>query len=210
MSFELISQNLKTRLSSALPGREVQYVMASYHRYANVTDIPENAKLAATTLILFPKNQKWYFCLIQRPAYDGPHGGQIAMPGGKMEAQDINLINTAIRETFEEIGVLLNHTDVIGELTSLYIPVSNMHVYPFIAIITQEPEFNKQDTEVDEILVCELEELIQQDNSKITSVKINEQISIKTPYFLIKEKLVWGATAMMLNEFKMIWQEANS
>jgi 8-oxo-dGTP pyrophosphatase MutT (NUDIX family) len=209
MEYEIVKNRLYQRLNQPLPGKDVQFEMASYHRYKNTfnNDI-ENAKLSAVSILIYSIENEWHFCLIQRPQYNGPHSGQMALPGGKKEAIDFDLMQTAIRETKEEIGIELKQTDVIGKLTELFIPVSNTLVLPFTAIINHVPNFIPQHTEVVEVVECKITQLLSQTNNEITQVKINESLTIKTPYFSLNNKIVWGATAMILNEFKKIWQES--
>jgi 8-oxo-dGTP pyrophosphatase MutT (NUDIX family) len=208
MQYETLKHKLLQRFNLPLPGKEVQYEMASYHRYKNTHEIDtENAKLSAVSILIYYINKEWHFCLIQRPQYNGPHSGQMALPGGKKEVYDFDLMQTAIRETKEEIGIELKQTDIIGKLTELFIPVSNTLVFPFTAIIDHVPNFIPQQSEVVEIIQCKISHLMSQSNNEITAVKINDALTIKTPYFLLNEKIVWGATAMILNEFKRIWKD---
>jgi 8-oxo-dGTP pyrophosphatase MutT (NUDIX family) len=209
MQYETLKNKLLQRLNQPLPGKEIQFEMASYHRHKNTFDSTlENAKLSAVSIVIYNKKNEWYFCLIQRPQYNGPHSGQMALPGGKKEEIDFDLMQTAIRETKEEIGVELKQMDVIGKLTELFIPVSNTLVFPYTAIIDHVPNFTIQATEVAEIIECKITHLLSQTNNEITQVKINETLTIKTPYFSLNDKIVWGATAMILNEFKKIWEES--
>ncbi len=127
-----------------------------------------------------------------------------------MEASDSSLLATALRETLEEIGVNIDSNYIIGELSDLYIPVSNTKVFPFLALINDRPFFQLHETEVLEIVECSVKELLVQDNKAFTKIKIEENIFIQAPYFKLKNKIVWGATAMILNEFKAIWREAFS
>jgi 8-oxo-dGTP pyrophosphatase MutT (NUDIX family) len=209
MQYETLKNKLLQRFDQPLPGKEVQYEMASYHRYKNTFDSNiENAKLSAVSILIYLLENEWHFCLIQRPQYNGPHSGQMALPGGKKEVIDFDLMQTAIRETKEEIGIELRQEDIVGKLTELFIPVSNTLVLPFTAIINHVPTFIPQQTEVVEIIECKITHLLSQTNNEITEVKINESLTIKTPYFSLNNKIVWGATAMILNEFKKIWEDS--
>ncbi len=209
MEYETLKNKLVQRFAQPLPGKDVQFEMASYHRYKNNFDITiENAKLSAVSIVVYFLQGEWHFYLIQRPQYNGPHSGQIALPGGKKETIDFDLTHTAIRETKEEIGIELKHTDIIGQLTELFIPVSNTLVFPYTAIINHIPKFIPQESEVVEVIECKIAHLLSQSNNEITQVKINESLTIKTPYFSLNDKIVWGATAMILNEFKKIWEES--
>ena len=98
--------------------------------------------------------------LTQRHDYQGKHGGQISFPGGKMEDVDDDTIQTALRETHEEIGIDPAEIQVLGKLTDVYIPVSKFLVHPYIGIIVRIPDFTLQEREVKEVITFDLESLI--------------------------------------------------
>jgi 8-oxo-dGTP pyrophosphatase MutT (NUDIX family) len=208
MIYKELTIRLLERMQSELPGKSAQFEMASYHRLETPITIPPDARSSGVTIVIYPIQAHWHFTLIQRPFYDGPHGGQVAFPGGKCEPSDRNLQETAVRETFEEIGVVLHPEHLIGQLTELYIPVSNTKVQAFIAILESRPAFKLEPKEVAEILECKVLDLLKQNNKSITEVIINKNLRIKTPYFSFHNKTVWGATAMILNEFKKIWEDS--
>lgn len=156
-------------------------------------------KLASVLLMLYKENNQIKFPLIIRNEYEGTHSAQISFPGGKKEPNE-NIEQAALRETFEEIGINKNQIKLIKKLSNLYIPVSNFYVHPFIGKIEKIPNFKIDKKEVKELLICNLDDLI---NTNIE----NQQIKIKnntifTPCFKIQNQIVWGATAMILNEFK--------
>ena len=126
---------LKARLKSPLPGEDTQYLMAPVSRL-KAEQLPKenyNPKKSAVLVLLFPEDETIKTVLIKRPVYDGVHSGQVAFPGGKFDDIDIELKQTALRETFEEIGVQSAEIEIIGQLTDLYINPSNFLVSPFIA-----------------------------------------------------------------------------
>ena len=98
---------LKVEIIRGLPGTEIQWQMASSDRLVrNFPRVPGKDALAASVLILlYPDKGSIYTVFMQRPDYDGVHGGQISFPGGKREPSDENEIHTAIREANEETGV---------------------------------------------------------------------------------------------------------
>ena len=162
-------------------------------------------KQAAVLVLLYPKDKVVNFVLTQRFSYKGAHSNQISLPGGKKEVQDLNLKGTALRETYEEIGVKVSHDNVF-DLSEIYIPPSNFLVMPFVKLLTEEVDFEKDDFEVKEILEFTLETLIK---SKVELLNGNEVGKVdnyfsKIPAFKFEGKIVWGATAMMLNELRYI------
>ena len=141
---------------------------------------------------------------ILRNAYPGVHASQIAFPGGQEESQDMDLLHTALRETEEEVGIPAASIQPVKALSKVYIPPSNFEVSPFIGICTHTPEFRKQDSEVAELIEVPLAEVL--DDDRITSRRLTTSYArdIEVPAFLFEGHIVWGATAMMLNEIKSL------
>lgn len=161
----------------------------------------------SAVLILWYQNQgQWRFPLIQRPVYNGTHSGQIALPGGKQEGTE-SFQQTALRETFEEIGVKTNKIEVVGELSEIYIPPSNFNIKPIIGIIEQKPEFIPDEREVVEVFEVLADELVDDNNRKFAPVKVSQNMKIQAPCFDFGGKIVWGATAMILSEMAAIVKE---
>ena len=105
-------------------------------------------KQAAVLMLFYPKASQTHLALILRTSYNGVHSSQIAFPGGKVEDFDVDLRETALRETHEEIGVNPNHVNVIRAFTEVYIPPSNFMVYPYLGYSESELEFILQEDEV--------------------------------------------------------------
>lgn len=192
-------QLLQEELSLPLPGIESQIKMAPENRKIDIDDgLLQNAAVSVVIITLNSKEKK--IILIKRPEYDGHHSGQVSFPGGKEEPEDRNMLTTAMRETYEEIGLQLSEDDYLGELTPLLIPVSRFMVHPFIFIKHAPTDYTIDPNEVDYIIPVQLTQLIDANLIKSTCLQINRQI-ITTPYFAIGKEIVWGATAMILSEF---------
>jgi 8-oxo-dGTP pyrophosphatase MutT (NUDIX family) len=192
-------ENIKNNLQKPLPGLNAQMKMSSPTRGLNY-DIPENAKKSAVLLLLFPFEDKIMLPLIKRPDYEGVHSGQMAFPGGKVEKGDNSLIHTALRETYEEIGVEVSSTHILGKLTDLYIPPSNSLVSPYVAFINQKPIYQLDKNEVARLIESPIEHF--QNPMNITQKEITlKQYKIKVPAFMLEGEIVWGATAMIISEF---------
>ena len=134
---------------------------------------------------------------ILRNNYEGVHSNQISFPGGKKEKLDEDLIETARRETNEEIGLNKDEMKLQFKLTDIYIPPSNFLVRPYIFTLKNEPLIKQDNIEVIKVLVPTLSTLI---GLKIHYGFTDKQ-KIKNPYFIIENHIVWGAPAMILNEF---------
>ena len=113
-------------------------------------------KEGAVLILLYRQDiyaSDWKFPLIQRPPYQGVHGGQISFPGGKKDIGDADLIQTACRETKEEIGVSNANIRIIGSMSKLDIEASNHVVLPVIGFMDRKPIFTPHPYEVADCLL---------------------------------------------------------
>ena len=159
-------------------------------------------KKAAVMMLFYPKNSQTHLALIIRTPYDGVHSSQIAFPGGKIEPEDVDLKQTAIRETHEEIGVHPSNVVIIRPFTEVYIPPSNYMVYPFLGYSQSELEFQLQQDEVAGIVELPLVDFLDDRILVTNRMKTSYAGSIDVPGFQVEEHFIWGATAMMLSELK--------
>jgi len=145
--------------------------------------------------------------LILRKTYKGVHSNQVAFPGGKAEKEDLNILETALRETKEEVGVAPKSIEVIRSITEVYIPPSNFLVHPFIGLYDEVGPFVKQESEVEKILEISLTDFL--DDNKIGMQELTTSYSKKVtvPAFILNGYTVWGATAMMLSEIKELLKQ---
>ena len=201
-----IIQNISKILSEPLPGEQAQMLMGSGIRMKELRFMPANeqSKKSAVLILLYPKNNIIYSVLILRPKYNGTHSGQVSLPGGKYEKCDNDFSDTALRETNEELGVDASKINIIGALTKLYIPPSNYIVFPFIGYLNEEPLFIPDKKEVTEIIEFPVSKLMDDGIIKSKQFSVRNNISFTAPYFDINGNVVWGATAMILSEFKEI------
>lgn len=142
--------------------------------------------------------------LIERQTYKGVHSGQIAFPGGKYEEIDGSLEQTARRETFEEIGVSPQQLVLINSLTKVYIPPSRFLVQPFMFVLLKESSIIKDSREVKSIIQLPISKLLDDQTLQYGNMEVAYGVNMKTPYFAIEHHKIWGATAMMLSEIKLM------
>jgi 8-oxo-dGTP pyrophosphatase MutT (NUDIX family) len=191
-----------------LPGEGSHARMTPYGRlrssaYIQNQDI--NPRMGAVSLLLYPTNNGVNSVLIKRPEYNGVHSGQMAFPGGKVERSDASTLAAALRETQEEIGVATNTVKPVVGLTPVYIPPSNFLVHPHVVYCDARPEFVKDPYEVAEICEYPVQQLLSDDVIQVANVQSGiGNLRLNTPYFLLKGQIVWGATAVVLNEFRDI------
>lgn len=195
---------LREILLNPLPGESAQYRMAPEHRSRLSQTEVTNFRPSAVLLLLCYDEQGLYLPLIQRNSYDGAHSAQVSLPGGKFEKGDGNLEATALRECREEIGI--DQVEVLGRLSPLYIPVSGFLVHPFVGVCKQHsPIFVPQQREVQEILALRARDLNGTQLIKSGWIELGPSLKIKTPWYEVQGKKVWGATAMILSEFSEIY-----
>ena len=189
-----------------LPAEASQFKMAPPYRDKLIKqqkDNIKNARQSAVMALFYPDiKQLTKLVLILRKTYKGVHSAQVGFPGGKVEHEDQNLLQTALRETHEEVGVSPNVIEVYKELSQVYIPPSNFIVQPYLGIAKQTPKFIKQETEVEDVLEVYLADLLDDSNLTNKVVKTSYDVEVEVPAYLLNNHLVWGATAMMLAEVK--------
>jgi 8-oxo-dGTP pyrophosphatase MutT (NUDIX family) len=199
-------EKLKLRLQQELPGKSAHDKMMSRVK-AMPGEIPKDAKPSAVLIVLFPVNGNWHVLYIQRAKDGHAHSGQIGFPGGKQEPDDANLKATALREAHEEVGIMSSDVEIIGQLTSLYIPVSNFNVYPFVALAQKRLEYRLQASEVAGIFEVPLARLLHAATKNMVRVTspIDPGFAWNVPaYQLEEDAILWGATAMITSELEAV------
>ncbi|HAF27601.1 MAG TPA: coenzyme A pyrophosphatase [Bacteroidales bacterium] len=200
-------KDLKEELKKDLPGEKAQIKMAPGVR--NHFKSSEKSRNAGVLILIYEKNQEIYISFILRTEYNGPHSGQISFPGGKYEDGDKSIIETALRETHEEIGINPEMVDIYGQLTPLHIPVSNFIVYPIIGIHKTTPLFDIDPLEVKKVIEVRLNDLLNPDNCTSKEFKYGD-LSFIAPIYNPDNITIWGATAMILSEFLEIVRKNNT
>ncbi|MCB0639493.1 MAG: CoA pyrophosphatase [Lewinella sp.] len=195
-------EKLTQRLQEPLPGPEAQYRLAHAVRRP-LGPPPPDARQASVLDLFYPKADEWNLVLIERTSShpDDRHGGQIGFPGGRVEPEDPSLGHAALREAEEEVGAPAHDIRLLGRLTELYIPVSNYLVHPFVGWLDYAPDFRRQVTEVAAILEVPYASFQDLSNLRKTDLQITPSIRLReVPFFAVQQKIVWGATAMMIGE----------
>ena len=206
MKFEDFTKNITQLKKIQLGGVEAQFKLAPEMRlaYDDKKITANNPKIAAVLALFYPNNNNnTSLLLTKRASYNGPHSNQISFPGGKIEKSDKNLSQTALRETFEEVGVSQEKVEILREITNVYIPPSNFLVTPFIGITKTKPMF-KVNSEVAEIIEISFLDLL--DDNNVGTIQITNSYMKETlvPSFNINGSVIWGATAMILSEIKEV------
>ncbi len=189
-------EQLRLKLENDLPGLRSQLKAAPPFRVGSFSEEDvKTARRASVVWLMYQHHATWEGVLIKRAPYDGVHSKQIALPGGERDDGDKTDVETAIRECFEEIGVQLRESDIVGALTPIYIPPSKFFVRPFIACLSSKPKFILDEVEVSEVLTLSLDRLCSVDLWREYEMK-----GVFVPGFELEGNVVWGATAMILAE----------
>lgn len=142
----------------------------------------------------------WHVLLTQRPETMPSHAGQIAFPGGKHEMGE-TILQTALRETHEEIGVERKHIKIFGRLPS-FNAVSSYRVTPFIGVLSPQAKIIPDNHEVADVFEVPLEFLMNPDNHISRTVHFDERKHDLTdmPYTGADGvyRNIWGMTAMII------------
>lgn len=170
---------------------------------------PNERRVAAVLALLYPMNDRVCCALIRRPSYPGVHGGQIAFPGGQVESEDSDLLHTALREAWEEVGIQAEKVQRPTELTRLYIPPSRYEVVPFLGLSDRRPDFILQTSEVDELIELPLEELMLPNVYGEVSVHTTRGL-LNVPAYQWRDEIIWGATAMIVAEISDLLNDIHS
>lgn len=188
------------RLRQPLPGVSAQLRMAPKPRRGwKAGHIPEDTRLAAALLLLFPVADDPYIVLTVRASDLPSHRGQVSLPGGGVRKGE-SLVDAAQREALEEIGVEPSALTILGRLTPLHIPVSGFALHTVVAAALEGPVFAPSAREVARLLEVPLAQLAAQETLRLEVWSWGEG-DRRVPFFRVDGETVWGATAMILAEF---------
>tara|TARA_A100001011_G_scaffold359155_1_gene405448 strand:+ start:325 stop:966 length:642 start_codon:yes stop_codon:yes gene_type:complete len=167
---------------------------------------PKDAKQASVGIIVFKENNKLFFLLTKRTENVEHHKGQVSLPGGAIDRNE-TAKNASLRETNEEIGIDSSTLESLGQLSSLYTPVSYFNIHVFLWYSKVQPQIKINNSEVDQVYKISLDELI--DNNLVSNTPINKSgFEINVPAYNFNECICWGATAMIITELKDIISES--
>ncbi|MCG6186158.1 NUDIX hydrolase [Maribellus maritimus] len=189
---------IKKALQITLPGESSHKKMLPPSRKLVATPEKRNKlKHSSVLLALYVENSNLYGCLIKRPKHMKHHAGQIALPGGRIEKGE-NAVETALRETYEEIGVHQNQIEILGMLSELYVEVSGFQIQPIVGWLNKKPTFSINKDEVEKMVLLPI--LKYKNHFEKTSIKTNIGV-LEVPCIKFDGEIIWGATAMILSEF---------
>ena len=149
---ELTLDDLRAALHKPLLGLAAQIRLAPEYRVESLRATPPaDARAAGVLLLLYLRDDAWHFPLMKRVEDGLVHSGQISLPGGSQEGGE-SLRETALREACEEIGAACAEAEVLGQLSTIYIPPSNFLVTPTVGYVIERPDFKCDPREVHQCL----------------------------------------------------------
>jgi len=155
-------------------------------------------KPAAVTVPLFLKEGEWHILLTRRTQEVRHHKGEISFPGGAVDKEDASLLEAALRETEEEVGIRKTDITVLGELDDIQ-TLSRFRISPFVITFPYPYPFQVCRAEIDEMLEISLPGLQ-------TSARLEEKTAeyegrgAKVYYYYYHSVVIWGATAKILKQ----------
>ncbi|HWA33983.1 MAG TPA: CoA pyrophosphatase [Cyclobacteriaceae bacterium] len=205
LDFNTFVSNLSVRLERPLPGAAAHEPMRATPSGNLRPDFQHKSapRPGSVLILLYPDEGKIKFPLTKRAEYNGAHSGQVSFPGGKSEGSE-SRISTALREGEEEIGINKSEIKVIGQLTEFFVIPSNFIITPVVAYQPSKPVFRPDPFEVVRVLEASVEDILDEASIRIKEITAAKVYQLMAPHFVVEHEIVWGATAMMLNEFRMV------
>ena len=208
MDFQHFITQLEITITNDLPGEESQQKMrVNYDQSIELPFSKNNSTPAAVLILLYLEDNEIHFFLTKRSNELEHHKGQISLPGGTQEENE-ELTHTALRETQEEIGINKTSISIIGSMTPLFVPVTGFMIHPFIGYSSNKLAPTPDPSEVEAIFSVNISDLLNETNQTIEKRNIRGY-DVEVPYFKLNNYEVWGATSMILSEFRDLIKSIN-
>jgi 8-oxo-dGTP pyrophosphatase MutT (NUDIX family) len=162
----------------------------------------ENARPSAVLVGLFESTSGVEAILTRRSQNLTNHRGEISFPGGRLDAGE-SVLQAALRETHEEIGLNPEDVEVVGELNSMATVVSNSHIVPIVGRYRTQPKLHAVNSEVDRVFSVPLLELTRQDTYRQEHWVFSDR-EFQINFFYLDDETIWGATARILFQVMML------
>jgi 8-oxo-dGTP pyrophosphatase MutT (NUDIX family) len=199
---------LKNRPSDKLPGREAQLKMSPVPLDPEFVLPRDPSDTAHPSSVLIPlytdENTRLRVVLTLRTNHIR-HAGQISFPGGRCDPGE-SLLETALRETNEEIGIEMANIVIACSLTPLYLYRTDNQITPYVGFLNKEPVLRPNPDEVEEAFTVSLDELVTERNIRRKEWHL-KHASFDVPYWNIHRVPLWGATAMMMSELIDLYRQ---
>ena len=160
-------------------------------------------KFAAVMITIHFTNRNPNVILIKRTRLLKNHAGEISFPGGNFMKVDIDMLETAIRETRVEVGIQIKREHVLGHLNAERTLSSRYIMYPYVTLLDRIPVIIDTNYEVEKIIDAPLIPLLK---SRERDIKHQQEYSIpQLPKFTYKNEIIWGATARILDQLAKLF-----
>lgn len=137
------------------------------------------------------------------------HKGQISFPGGQREDADVGLVETALRESYEEIGLEPSRVTVLGELDDVFTAVSSFVITPVVGFVDGGLDnLRPAPDEVKSLLVVSVDRLLDSSVHSSETRSVGEQ-QYRIHYYTVGDDVIWGATGRIVYQFLKAWEEAS-
>jgi 8-oxo-dGTP pyrophosphatase MutT (NUDIX family) len=206
---DLFKEFLKQRLQEDLPGKTAQSKMmpepVDPNTHVPSRSIDSSGHPSGVLVPIYPDGNNHLNVILTLRTDSIRHAGQISFPGGRSE-QDEEIVDTALRETHEEIGIPSDQVDVIGTLTPFYLYRTDNRITPVVGFLDSKPIMQRNPNEVEEIITVRLDTLLSGDQLEKEKWDLADN-SFMVPYWSFHRVPLWGATAMMMSELLDIYRE---
>lgn len=173
-------------------------------RQLNDLTLPFDPQPSAVLVPLFVENGNVSVLLTKRTEQVAHHKGQICFPGGVSDKGDESYWLTAVRETYEEIGIEPGEITMVGELGEVVTPTGFI-IHPFVATITPTQKLRPNPEEIEEIFFVPLTHLTDPKNLRfVTRTYFGRDF--QDPVFTFRGHEIWGATGRILVDFLEVWK----
>ena len=162
---------------------------------------------SAVLLPIYQRDGKCHIIFTKRTDHLTHHKGQISFPGGGRHENDKTMLETALRESYEEIGLKETDVQILGELDDAATVTSLYRIVPFVGLIPYPYDFKIDRFEVDEVFGLPLEGLLNKSNRQDEDMVYGDKI-IRVYTYELNGRVIWGATAWILNQFLEILRKA--
>ena len=179
---------VKQQLRQALSRRQKRHI------------IDTGRVVAAVLVPIYFKQGQYYILFTKRTERVKEHKGEISFPGGAYEKGDRTLVDTALRECAEEIGLMADEIEVLGELDDAVTVVSNYVVTPIVALIPWPYQFKVDAEEVEEIIEVPIQALLDKGCLR-QETEIIDGVEDTLYFYQYQGRVIWGATARILKQF---------
>ena len=181
-------RTMKQRLREALSQRQKRYI------------VDANRVPSAVLLPIYYKQGQYYILFTKRTEKVKEHKAQISFPGGAYEKRDGTLVDTALRECAEEIGLKAEAVELLGELDDTVTTTSNYIISPFVAAIPWPHPLKLNRRETEEIIEVPISALLDKSSLRQETEILDGEVVSSYSYHY-QGRVIWGATARILNQF---------